>query len=256
MEQAPVRFLTLLCRAILILIVPFFLLLTNLRVALSQTFFAIEYRMPGFPSDPYGFSKDDRLRWASVTSEYLLGSSAPGSLSTLRIPLQQSPKERQIDDREQLYTAREIRHLDDTRHVIVSSMVAWMISGALVLILTVALWRGADQLVVESTWLFACIATCLLMIGGTALLALDFDATFDHIHDAFFAHNTYLFFLTDSLIRIFPPRFWQDFFLFVPGATFCEALALSIGLGVRRFKRNRANRPHAAHAADHPHDDG
>ncbi len=46
------------------ILTPIVLLGLALRLMLSPLFLQVEYRMPGFPADTYGFSLEDRLRWA------------------------------------------------------------------------------------------------------------------------------------------------------------------------------------------------
>ena len=57
------------------LLLPVALLFLGLRLLLTETFLQIEYRMPGFPADEYGFSLQDRLRYAPLAVEYLLNDA-------------------------------------------------------------------------------------------------------------------------------------------------------------------------------------
>ena len=56
------------------LLTPIVLVLLGLRVLLTPLTPRIEYRMPGFPADDFGFSLQDRLRWSSYSLTYLLNS--------------------------------------------------------------------------------------------------------------------------------------------------------------------------------------
>ena len=38
---------------------PFVLIMFSIRVLFTPLFLFVEYNMPGFPADPYGFSKED-----------------------------------------------------------------------------------------------------------------------------------------------------------------------------------------------------
>ncbi|MFL7871598.1 MAG: hypothetical protein AB8I58_22405, partial [Anaerolineales bacterium] len=46
------------------LLTPIFLLGLGLRILLTPIFYNIEYRLPWFPPDTYGFTQEDRLHWA------------------------------------------------------------------------------------------------------------------------------------------------------------------------------------------------
>ena len=63
------------------LVLPFLLLMTSIRILLTPLYLHLEYRRPGFPADPYGFTLQDRLQWASISLEYLLNDSDLSFLS-------------------------------------------------------------------------------------------------------------------------------------------------------------------------------
>src|SRR5437016_14186572 len=78
--------LALTARILLILLIPIFLTLANVRLLLTPAFPEIEYNLPGFPDDPYGFTKDDRLKWSKTAIDYLLNDQGIAFLGTLRFP--------------------------------------------------------------------------------------------------------------------------------------------------------------------------
>ncbi len=57
-----------LARIAIVILVPFILIMTLVRLLLTPLFLQIEYRMPGFPLDPYGFTLQDRLQWSGYPS--------------------------------------------------------------------------------------------------------------------------------------------------------------------------------------------
>jgi len=66
-------------------------------------------------------------------------------------------------------------------------------------------------------------------------VALSFNNLFTWFHQLFFESGTWLFYTSDTLIRLFPMRFWQDAFIFV------GVLSLLMGAGLIWFakKQNR-----------------
>ena len=60
---------------LLSLAVPFWLILTAIRLLFTPAFLNVEYRLPGFPADPYGFTLQDRLHYGSLSLEYLVNDS-------------------------------------------------------------------------------------------------------------------------------------------------------------------------------------
>jgi len=57
------------------LLIPIFLLGLGLRILLTPLFYNVEYRLPWFPPDTYGFTQEDRLRWAPYAVDYLLNDA-------------------------------------------------------------------------------------------------------------------------------------------------------------------------------------
>ena len=66
-----------------------------------------------------------------------------------------------------------------------------------------------------------------------------FDWLFVVFHRIFFSGDTWLFLYSDTLIRLFPERFWSDTFLMVGGLT--ALMALGIGFITRFEKRKDAH---------------
>jgi integral membrane protein (TIGR01906 family) len=52
--------------------------------------------------------------------------------------------------------------------------------------------------------------TIALLVAVVALIYLNFDWFFTHFHLTFFAGDSWIFDWSDTLIRLFPERFWFD----------------------------------------------
>ena len=92
------------------LLTPIFLLGLGLRILLTPLFYNVEYRMPYFPSDPYGFSMEDRLHWARYAVDYLLNNADISYLGDLT-----------FENGNPLYNERELSHMHDVKGVTCSS---------------------------------------------------------------------------------------------------------------------------------------
>jgi integral membrane protein (TIGR01906 family) len=79
--------------------------------------------------------------------------------------------------------------------------------------------------------------TWLLLSALIVYILLDWNHFFDAFHALFFAEGTWRFFASDTLIRLFPIRFWQDAALFLGG--FCALSALLLYLGTRQRTSTR-----------------
>src|SRR5574339_985858 len=99
------------------ILVPVVLIGLGLRVLLTPLFLRIEYNMPYFPPDEYGFTKEDRLRWAPYALNYLINNEDISYLADLK-----------FDDGTPLYNERELSHMDDVKRVTQSSLRIWYIT--------------------------------------------------------------------------------------------------------------------------------
>ena len=173
-----------------------------LRLLLTPLFIQVEYRMPGFPPDPYGFTTADRLHWAELSRQYLLNDADISFLAELRFA-----------DGHPIYNARELRHMADVKRVVRGALQAWYASLAVLLLGGVWAWHRGETALFRA----ALARGGWLTIGFVGLVVLfsllAFNAFFIAFHRVFFEGETWLFRLSDTLIRLFPQRFWQDAFL-------------------------------------------
>ncbi len=206
------------------LLLPTFLLLTSVRLLLTPAFLEFEYRTPGFPPDPYGFSRADRLRLSRLALEYLLENHPISFLGDQTFP-----------DGRPLYNERELKHMEDVQRVVRGALWTWRLSGlALLLLALFALLRGGS-------WAFGTGLRwgVVLTWVGVGLLAVAvlaaFGPFFVFFHSLFFEPGTWIFFADDTLIRLFPERFWRIAFLAAGALTALQSGILWIlGGGLRR----------------------
>ena len=66
------------------LLVPIALVGLGLRILLTPLFLQVEYNMPYFPPDQYGFTKADRLKWAPYALNYLTNDADISYLANLK----------------------------------------------------------------------------------------------------------------------------------------------------------------------------
>jgi len=203
------RFLTLIS-------VPVILSAVLIRLLLSPLFIQMEYRLPGFPEDPYGFSQQERLRYANQARRYLVTDTGLESLEELT-----------FEGGERLFNARELSHLRDVKIVLKDLFrVSW--AGILVG-LAAAYWsyRKDDwepliRAVSLGGWLTAGMVILVIILS-----ILSFQSFFFKFHRLFFEGNTWLFYNSDTLIRLFPLRFWRDAFLLFGGLSLAAGSALA-----------------------------
>lgn len=208
---------------LLSLIVPFFLVMTSIRLLITPLYPQIEYRMPYFPPDPYGFTLEDRLQWSRVSIEYLLNDSSIDFLANQRLNTGQP-----------LFNERELSHMLDVKILVQRMVRVWWVLAGLLLLTGGWAWRSGQAgvfwraLARGGVWTLGAILVILVAV------AVSFTGLFTLFHRLFFTGDTWLFYWTDSLIRLFPLEFWRDGFIAMGIFTVLGA-AILIFIG-RRFR--------------------
>jgi len=208
------------------LLTPIALIGTALRILLTPIFYTVEYNMPYFPADEYGFTKEDRMRWAPFAVEYLINGADISYLSGL-----------QFDDGTPLYNERELSHMYDVKNVVLGALRVWYISlVALILLAILAYYSDwmPDCLngLRRGGWWMIGLAMALGLTAGIGIAVNPdvFWKFFTFFHQIFFAGDSWLFYYSDTLIRLFPIRFWQDAFLWAAILALGGGAALAVGL--------------------------
>jgi integral membrane protein (TIGR01906 family) len=199
-------------RIVLGVLVPAALVLTNVRLLLTPLFVSFEYSTPGFPADPYGFTKEDRLHLAEIARAYLLNDAGPEFLADLR-----------DHDGIALYNPRELSHMVDVKVLVQNALKLWTAVIVLLAGIGFAAWRWASPGTVRRGFNLGGRITLILMVALAGLLLVSFSVLFTGFHQVFFQSGTWVFYYSDTLIRLFPMRFWRDVFALLMILTVAEA---------------------------------
>lgn len=211
------------------LLTPLALIGLALRILLTPIFYTIEYNMPYFPADEYGFTKEDRLKWAPYAVDYLINDADISYLGDL-----------QFEDGSPLYNERELSHMHDVKNVIQGSLRVWYITLSILVIVLITFYklnwlREYYQALSRGGWWMIFLALSLAFIAGAGILLNPniFWTFFSGFHAIFFEGDSWLFYYSDTLIRLFPIRFWQDAVIAIAVIALGGGLALALGL--KRF---------------------
>ncbi|HEX9840792.1 MAG TPA: TIGR01906 family membrane protein [Anaerolineales bacterium] len=208
------------------MLVPIALIGFGLRVLLTPLFLRVEYNMPYFPPDEFGFTKEDRLKWAPYALDYLVNNEDISYLGDLK-----------FEDGTPLYNERELSHMDDVKRVTRGALRVWYVSLGLLALLGV--WAGFGQWwqdyrlgLMRGGWLMVGLAAVvgLIVVVGIVINPNVFWNFFAGFHSLFFEGDSWLFLYSDTLIRLFPIRFWQDAFLLAAVIALGGGVALGWGL--------------------------
>lgn len=204
---------------LIIITVPLVLIMGSVRIFTLSWYPTWQYSRSTFPEDPLGMPQSERLRLAKACIRFLNLPHNSESLSSLL-----------FQDGSAVFNNRELSHMDDVK-VVYDRMTT---AVALILILTVGYAvsqiRRVDLYMIFRAISLGGIFTTLTLIGLGIWMLVGFDVLFTAFHGVFFSEGTWLFYTTDSLIRLFPLRFWQDAGIGISLVVISCAIGLS-GLG-------------------------
>ncbi len=188
--------------ALIILSIPIIISVLSILVLLSPIFTNLEYRRPGFPDDSYGFTTAERLDFGNQTRRYLISNNTLEDLQQLV-----------FENGDPIYIERELSHLEDVK-IVLQGVLKVFYGAAAVYFLggLIARSRGWQNIYLKAIFLGGKI-TAGLLVMILFLTLISFQALFTNFHLLFFEGDSWLFFYSDTLIRLFPVQFWQDIFL-------------------------------------------
>lgn len=205
---------------------PLVLIGLALRILLTPLYYTVEYNMPYFPADEYGFTKEDRLKWAKPSVEYLVNSADISYLGNLK-----------FDNGTPIYGEAELSHMHDVKNVVQGALKVWYFSIAVLILLAILAQRNGwmplylTGLRRGGWWMIGLAVTLGFIAGAGILLNPDiFWNFFAWFHSLFFEGDSWLFYYSDTLIRLFPIRFWQDAVIAMAVIALGGGLGLAFGL--------------------------
>lgn len=194
-------------------LLPFVLLLTAVRLLMTPTFLRLEYGLPNFPEDSYGFTQQDRIKWAPIALDYLLNDADISFLGDLN-----------FEDGSALYSQRELGHMVDVKNLAQRALSLWYLGLTILVGLGIWAWRAEwwrdykKFMAIGGKITVAAIGVLIVFI------VISFNQIFVGFHRIFFEGDSWLFYFSDTLIRLFPIRFWQDVFIYIGAMTLSGGL--------------------------------
>lgn len=216
MSKSQSRYLPIIVYWFLALVVVVALPLTATRLLLTHAFVWIEYHTPDFPADDYGFTQAQRLQYAPLALDYLLNNQDVSFLA-----------DQTFADGTPLYNERELSHMQDVKDLTQVALRVWY--GSLLVLVAAGLWSWRAE-ALRSYWEAlrrgGRITMYLIMIL-VVFIPISFNQIFIGFHRIFFEGDTWLFLFSDTLIRLFPLRFWRDTFIGLGLLTFGGGVGLA-----------------------------
>jgi len=202
-------------KLIFILTLPIFVLLGSVRLLASDQYLAFEYGKSDFPPDIYGFTPSQRLTIASANLRFVRENLGIEALSG------------QVFNGEPVYKSRELSHMLDVQKVYQSVWRVWQMVILFILLTGFLLWRFSDRITLPSAIQAGGLLTSGLIFALGLLAVVAWRGWFTTFHQIFFTSGSWLFDYSDTLIRLFPEKFWFDSALTLLSLSFIEGLLLA-----------------------------
>jgi integral membrane protein (TIGR01906 family) len=232
-------------RWLIVIVMPFFLGFTAIELAVNNAeyYLAYEYGKASFPEDLQRvneitrqqlglrpFSEEQRQELALVAVDYLQRPE-PAEEVIYLLEDQQLP-----GSNEPLYNASEISHMVDVKHVTdgigrLNRLAALVVLGGMAILLLSA---GTRPVAFRALFQGGLLTMFVLLAIGLFIL-LAWSTFFVEFHELLFPPDTWSFAYSDSLIRLFPEKFWFDFGVLLSLLAFLlGALATVVGWVLKR----------------------
>lgn len=214
-----------LARVLVIICLPFFFGFTMIGLVINDSYPRYQYNNPNFPEDPFGFTAEERVELALVAVDYLRRPE-PAEQVIYLLEEQTLP-----GTNRPLYNEREIDHMIDVKLLTdgIRRLNRWAMVGLLLGLALLSIGPGRLPAVFEAIMMGGIATVALLLFIGLFLL-LAWDIFFVQFHELLFPTGTWMFPHSDSLIRLFPEKFWFDLGVIITGGTLLMGL-LAAGAG-------------------------
>ena len=230
--------LVLIIRWLIVLAMPVLIVLLSARIMVNTWYPSFEYAKASFPPDLFGFTQAQRLEFGTISINFLNAPEPPEvavkMLEDLRLPGTAQP----------LFTIYENQHMVDVKRLMdqlwrVLAIVAGVVTIGLAILLIPRRTRAEGYAAIFGGGLL----TTGLLTALILLVLLAWNWFFIAFHGVFFDAGTWTFNWSDSLIRLFPDKFWFDAgVLLVGGALVAGVIVMAVGylLGRRADVERRA----------------
>jgi len=209
---------------ILILTAPVIFIGIPVRIAFSEWFVEWEYSRTDFPPDTYGLDNESRKHLALLGLRAVLSEEGMEEFRKAKLP-----------DGRRAFREKEIRHMEDVKRVL---DVFFPLLYALLFLHLFLHLLLRDRIFTGWILLLSSLFSLILVAGAGTFALIDYDLAFEVFHDLFFDPDSWRFRYTDTLLRIYPMKFWFDGTVFVTvGAILLGAVSSGAGLLLLRYRR-------------------
>ena len=172
------------------------LIASPLYVIVNPAYPGLQYRQANFP-ESIRFTPAERTRLAETIWRYARGDISLEEMASM-----------QTDSGQAALLPSETQHLVDVKRVVQAFFMAHGIA-LLVAVIAIALIRNDTARLVRALYTGTAVAVGLLAVIGVSAL-INFDVFFTLFHSVFFESGTWTFAYEDTLIQLYPLKFWTN----------------------------------------------
>jgi integral membrane protein (TIGR01906 family) len=228
------RILVIILRWLVILAMPILLVLGSARIMVNSWYPRYEYAKADFPPDRYGFTHAQRLEFGTVSIDFLNAPQRP-EVAIKLLEDQRLPGTENMP----LFTVYELGHMVDVKRLM-DTLWRVLLGAAIIVVggLIILLARRSTRREGYAALFGGGLLTTGLLTVLVLLVLTSWQWFFITFHDVFFQPGTWQFDWSDSLIRLFPDKFWFDAgVLLVGGALVAGVVVMVVGYVLGRRAR-------------------
>lgn len=196
------------------IVVPPLLIVGSLRALATERF--TTWEIGRLEPDRYGLTEDQREALAVLG----LTSIRPGTEGVALL------EDATLPDGSPAFEERELSHMRDVRSVFGGALRFQLLAAIGLVVLALGLARTRLRAVVPRGLLYGALATLGIAVLLVPLILLGFDRFFTRFHEMLFEGDSWRFSDTDTLIRVYPERFWVDVSQLAAALTVAQAVVL------------------------------
>lgn len=199
-----------------ILLITIFIVGGAAQLLATDSYLAFEYGKTSFPPDPFGYTQQQRFILASTNIHYVRAHLPDDELS------------KQTLNGVPVYNSREVSHMADVQAVFQSVSRVWQVAFILLLLMGLVLWQQRERKALASAVQSGGLLTSGIILSIALLAIFSWQFWFDTFHLFFFESGSWLFSYSDTLIRLFPLKFWFDATLTISSFSLIGGLLLAL----------------------------
>ncbi len=199
------------------------------RLAFNEWFIEWEYSKADFPKDRYGMEDEYRKHLAKLGLRSVLSDEGMEEFKRATLP-----------DGSVAFNRREIKHMEDVKRFL-GFFFPFLYASLVVCALAFVYMR--DLRLMGKTLIAASLFSLFLTTATAVFSITNYELAFELFHNYVFDPYSWRFRYSDTLLRIYPMKFWYDgtIFVVVSAGVLC-LLSLLTGILLLRYRRSSSDK--------------